>query len=134
MDSNERGMNSVAITIINSRKEYWPILGSNQQPPVLKSATLPTELWGWAGLKKRLIIRLPVKLKSFSPNKISPLYKTVWFEDYILLVALLHFLGKLYLCRNNNLTVAELGVPEHKHFLLQNGRKRKMLTLHHQYE
>ena len=45
MDSNERGINLVAMTIINPRKEYWPSQGSNQQPPVLKSATLPTELW-----------------------------------------------------------------------------------------
>ena len=38
-------MNPVAMTIINPRKEYWPSRGSNQQPPVLKSATLLTELW-----------------------------------------------------------------------------------------
>ena len=30
--------------------EYWPSQGSNQRPPVLKSATLPTELWDWATL------------------------------------------------------------------------------------
>ena len=48
MDSNERGMNPVAMTIINPRKEYWPSRGSNQRPPVLKFATLPTELWGSA--------------------------------------------------------------------------------------
>ena len=30
------------------RKEYWPSRGSNQRPPVPKSATLPTELWGKA--------------------------------------------------------------------------------------
>ena len=47
-DSGERGMNPVAMTIINPRKEYWPSRGSNQRPPVLKSATLPTELWGSA--------------------------------------------------------------------------------------
>ena len=45
-DSDERGMNPVAMTIINPRKEYWPSRGSNQRPPVLKSATLPTELLG----------------------------------------------------------------------------------------
>ena len=45
MGSGERGMNPVAMTIINSRKEYtsW---GLNQQPPVLKSYTQPPELWG----------------------------------------------------------------------------------------
>ena len=52
-DSGERGMNPVAMTIINHRKEYWPRLGLNQRPPVLKSATLPTELWGSAFQTKR---------------------------------------------------------------------------------
>ena len=48
MDSGKRGKNPVAMTIINPRKEYWPSQGSNQRPHVLKSATLPTELWGLA--------------------------------------------------------------------------------------
>ena len=43
--SGERGMNPVAMTIINPWKEYWPTRRSNQRPPVLKSATLLTELW-----------------------------------------------------------------------------------------
>ena len=46
MNSGERGMNPVAMTIINPRKKYWPSRGSNQRPPVLKSCTLPPELWG----------------------------------------------------------------------------------------
>ena len=46
MDSGGREMNSVAMTIINPQKEYWPSQGLNQQPPVLKSCMLPTELWG----------------------------------------------------------------------------------------
>ena len=41
-----RGMNPVAMTIINPWKEYWQSRGWNQRPPVFKSATLPTELWG----------------------------------------------------------------------------------------
>ena len=45
---NNGGMNPVAMTIINPRKENWPNQGSNQRPLVLKSATLPTELWGLA--------------------------------------------------------------------------------------
>ena len=45
MDSGERGMIPVTMTIINPWKEYWLSLGSNQQPPILKSCTLPTELW-----------------------------------------------------------------------------------------
>ena len=48
MDRGERAMDPVTMTIINPRKEYWPSLGSNQRPPVLKSVTLPTELWGSA--------------------------------------------------------------------------------------
>ena len=47
-DSGERGMNPVAMTIINPRKEYWPSRGSNQRPSVHKSATLSIELWGLA--------------------------------------------------------------------------------------
>ena len=39
-------MNPFAMTIFKPQKEYWPSWGSNLQPPVLKSATLPTELWG----------------------------------------------------------------------------------------
>ena len=54
MDSGERGMNPVATTIINPWKEYWLSRGSNQQPPVLKSATLPTELWGLAKMKQEI--------------------------------------------------------------------------------
>ena len=44
-DSGERGMTLVAMTIINPWKEYWPSRGSNQEPPVLKSAML----WASAG-------------------------------------------------------------------------------------
>ena len=47
-DSGERGMNPVAMTIINLRRKYWPSQGSNKRPLVLKSATLQTELWGSA--------------------------------------------------------------------------------------
>ena len=46
MDSGERGMNPVAMTIISPQKEYWANQASNQRPPVLKSAMLPTGLWG----------------------------------------------------------------------------------------
>ena len=47
-ESRERGMNPVAMTVINPRKEFWPSRGSNQRPSVLKTATLPTELWSSA--------------------------------------------------------------------------------------
>ena len=43
-DNGERGMNPVAMTISNPRKEHWPSRVSDQRPPVLKSTTLPTEL------------------------------------------------------------------------------------------
>ena len=43
-NSGERGMNPVAMTTINPRKECWPSRGSQQRSHVLKSATLPTEL------------------------------------------------------------------------------------------
>ena len=40
-DRCERGMNPVTMTNINFWKKYCP----SQQPPVLKSCLLPTELW-----------------------------------------------------------------------------------------
>ena len=48
LDSGERGMNPVVMTIINTWEEYWPSQGSHHQPPVLKSCALRTELWGSA--------------------------------------------------------------------------------------
>ena len=48
MDSVEGGMNPAYMIIIVPQKEYRPSWGSNQQRPVLKSATLLTELWGSA--------------------------------------------------------------------------------------
>ena len=58
-DSGERGMNPVAMTIINPRKEYWPSQGSNQRPPVLKSATLLTELWDLAAFQLKTVKTMP---------------------------------------------------------------------------
>ena len=66
MDSDERGMNPVAITIINTWKEYWPCWGSNQRPPVLKSATLPTELWGVGSYDARKTKQAPPTEPMFS--------------------------------------------------------------------
>ena len=50
MDSGEKKMNPVAMTIINPRKECWPSRGSNQRPHihVFESGALPTDLWGSA--------------------------------------------------------------------------------------
>ena len=50
-DIGETGMNPVAMTMIDHRKEYWPSLGSNQRPPILKSARLPIVLWGSPRIK-----------------------------------------------------------------------------------
>ena len=59
MDSGERKMNPVAMTIINPRKEYWPSRRSNQRPPVPKFATLPTEVWGSAN--RAMKFEIPLK-------------------------------------------------------------------------
>ena len=53
-DSKER-MNPVGIAVINPRKEYWRSRESNRWPPVLKSATLPTELWGSSVIGKKTL-------------------------------------------------------------------------------
>ena len=50
---SERGMNPVAVTIINPRKEYWPSCGSNQQPATSCSQILLIELWGLGKKKKK---------------------------------------------------------------------------------
>ena len=44
MDSSERGMNPVAMPVINPQKEYCQRQVSNQQPSVLKCCALSTEL------------------------------------------------------------------------------------------
>ena len=46
MDSGERGMKPVAMTIINPWKECWPSRGLNSRPSILKFCKLPIELWG----------------------------------------------------------------------------------------
>ena len=56
MDSSERGMNPVAMAIINPWIEYWLSRGLNQRPPVLKSATLPTMRHGYKEWSVREII------------------------------------------------------------------------------
>ena len=76
MDSGERGMNPVAMTIINPREDYWPSRGSNQRPPVLKSIDLMTELWGSASKgenagKKHFFFPHYVFLKSLQTDPIS---------------------------------------------------------------
>ena len=70
-DSGRRGMNPVAMTRINPRKEYWPSRVFNQRPPVLKSARLPTELLGSAfSYRQKLFYQFSVLDSSFElgPN------------------------------------------------------------------
>ena len=69
-------MNPVAMTIINPRKEYWPSRGSNQRPPVLKSATLQTELWG---LALHLVMEIhfqPIKKNNSVVKELNGIYTT----------------------------------------------------------
>ena len=72
MDSGERGMNPVAMTVINPRKECWPSWGSNQRR-VLKCATLPAEL-------KMLDL---TKLKAFADDKFSLAKMTISLFDRV---------------------------------------------------
>ena len=66
MDNGERGMNPVAMTIINLQKEYWPSQGSNQRPPVLKSCTLPTELLDTTLAETKYIMRTDTRALNWS--------------------------------------------------------------------
>ena len=68
MDSGERGMNPVAMTIMDPRKEYWPSQGLSQRP-VLKSAMLLSELW--ASACKELNLRLYGKGRNCHVKSIS---------------------------------------------------------------
>ena len=54
INSDEKGMNPVAMTIVNPWQEYWPSRGSNQRSPVLKPLTLQTDLHvHWLGIYMR---------------------------------------------------------------------------------
>ena len=46
LDSGERGMNHVAMTIFNPQTEYCQSRRSNQRHTILKSCAVPTEPWG----------------------------------------------------------------------------------------
>ena len=50
MDSIERGMNPVAMTIISPRKYFWPSRRSNLGPPGLNP--LPDDILDWPKLKQ----------------------------------------------------------------------------------
>ena len=76
MNSGDRGMNPVAMTIINPRKEYWPCRRSNQRPPVLKSCTLPTELWGSA-ISNEQIVRTKTYEGGFNEWALEPTYQNL---------------------------------------------------------
>ena len=47
-NNGQRSERNESCRNIKPWKEYWPSRGSNKRPPVLKSATLPTALWGSA--------------------------------------------------------------------------------------
>ena len=78
MDSKERGVNPVGIAIINPRKEYWRSWESNQWPPVLKSATLPTELWGSSVIS---LLLLKMLTEPFPKGQILDTSKLKEFAD-----------------------------------------------------
>ena len=69
MDSVEGGMNPVTLTIINPRREYCPCQGLNQQPPVLKSCTLLTELWDSATQSKKKEAFKNIALREYVGNQ-----------------------------------------------------------------
>ena len=72
-------MNPVALTIINPRKEYWWSRGSNQQPPVFKSATLTTELWCSLQITNLNLM----KVMETSPKE----KKTLWKKEKMLVTS-----------------------------------------------
>ena len=77
MDSGERGMNRVALPIITSSKEYWPSLGWNEQPPALKSCTLPISHGGWGGGGGGVSTYLQESLNYIVENEEQPLMHNV---------------------------------------------------------
>ena len=58
MDSCQRGMHPVAMTIINPQREYCPSQGSNKPAPVLKYCMLLTVLHGLRKLNLKKIMTL----------------------------------------------------------------------------
>ena len=87
MDSGETGMTSVAMTIINLRKENWPSPGSNQRPAVLKSYSLPTELW-CSALQRQILDSS--KLKEFADDIFkfeNGGKKTLWEKEKMLVTS-----------------------------------------------
>ena len=85
MNSCERGMNPVTMTIIHPWKEYWQSRGLNQRPSVLKWCMLLTEL------------KVSAKFNPF-PNKpwfscvcSTSLLKTLWEKEKLLVRAISPF-------------------------------------------
>ena len=89
-DSGERGMNPVAMTIINPQKEYWPSRGSNQRPPVLKYTMVSTELWGSALIKKEQtrhkFYHLVNTLNHATIISISPAFKYYELSNFLMYI------------------------------------------------
>ena len=88
-------MNPLAMTIINPRKEYWLSWGSNQRPPVLRYATLPTELWGLSPrLSTTLILRIVENIVGKGENAINQ-HRLLFSERF------LHFQNQSHLSSAN---------------------------------
>ena len=86
MDSGERGMNPVSLTIINLCKKYWLSWQLNQRPPFLKSCTLPTELLG-----STLLNPFPNKPWFSHVCSSTSLSKTLWEKEKLLATSNLSF-------------------------------------------
>ena len=70
MDSGEKGMNPVAVTIIKPWKKYLQNWRFEPRPSVFKSLVLPTELWDWAkhcGKWKKILLAVILFSKTFAP-------------------------------------------------------------------
>ena len=51
--------------------------GSNQRPPVLKSAWLPTELWGLAAIAEEVMKMLDIRIFYFTRIAFKKLHKSM---------------------------------------------------------
>ena len=86
MDSGERVINFVPMTIINPRKEYWPSRILNKRPRVLKSCTLPTELRGGEGLYWNIVgnhLLSPVSTTFLPSNNQVSLFKHYFYVIFL---------------------------------------------------
>ena len=77
MASGERGMNPVAMTIINSRKEYWQSQGSNKRPPLfLNTSDRAIELSYWS-ISISMIVAINKYMRHAVKKRLNALGKTI---------------------------------------------------------